>query len=67
MRRDLFVAKSRHLRIKAIIKELKSPRHGAAVRDHDVLAFQEMWSRDTFDQLSAELGDTHPYAHYYDG
>lgn len=63
--RDLFVSHARELRMRAIIEELKRPRERAAVRDHDVMAFQEMWSADTYRLFCEGLVESHPYSHHY--
>ncbi|PJF17012.1 Sphingomyelin phosphodiesterase 2 [Paramicrosporidium saccamoebae] len=63
---DLFVARHRTWRMRAIVEELRSPNYDGAVRYHDIVAFQEMWSTDTYRYFRSHLRDILPYSHYFD-
>ena len=64
--RDLFVAKDNQVRMYAILEDLKKPTRNGAIRQHDLLAFQEMFSRDTYKLFRVELKTIYPYSHYYE-
>jgi endonuclease/exonuclease/phosphatase family metal-dependent hydrolase len=49
----------------AILNELIEPTSGGAIRQHDLLAFQEMFSIDTFSKFKFGLQELYPYSHYY--
>jgi sphingomyelin phosphodiesterase 2 len=63
---DLFVAQHRNWRMRAIVEELRSPTYDGAVRYHDIVAFQEMWSTETYRYFCSHLRDILPYSHYFD-
>lgn len=51
--------------MRAIIHELKTPTTKGALRRHDLVAMQEMWSPATYEHYREELRLIYPYSHYW--
>lgn len=63
--RDLFVAKDNDIRINAIIDVLLSSKADQQGTLYDVIAFQEVWSLQTYKKFCAHLKEKYPYSHYF--
>lgn len=51
--------------MRAIVNELKVPTARGALRKHDMVALQEMWSPTTYELYREELHVIYPYSHYW--
>ncbi len=49
----------------ALVNDLKSPTREGAIRQHDIVAFQEMWSEETFLMFRSELASLYPHSQLY--